>query len=400
MKHAIVAIEDRRFYDHHGVDLRGIGARARAGRRRPAAPSRAARRSRSSSSRSRSTAQDERTILHEAARGRARLPPHAQVVEGEDPHRVPQLDLLRQRRLRDRVGRAHVLRQDITTTAAAAAAERCASELTPARGRAARRRSSPRRRAYDPVAHPVSAPRAARPRAAAHARAGLHHAASSTTRGKVGAAAGPRRRPARPKLRHVTARAPATSSSWVASRLAEQLRRAARLRGRPAHPDDARRQAAGARPSRPIGSVAGRPGGPPASLVAIDNGTGEVRAMVGGEQLRRARRSTSPRRASASPARRSSRSCSPRRCSAGSARARSGRRAKIDVHRPQDERRRRSSSTTTRTTTRARRPSRTPRRFSDNSVYAQVGIKVGHQEGRAARQAAWASARRSRATTR
>ena len=49
--------------------------------------------------------------LPEAARGRARLPPHAQVVEGQDPHRVPQRDLLRQRRLRDRVGRARVLRQ-------------------------------------------------------------------------------------------------------------------------------------------------------------------------------------------------------------------------------------------------------------------------------------------------
>ena len=49
--------------------------------------------------------------LPEAARGGARLPPHAQVVEGEDPHRVPQRDLLRQRRLRHRVRRPRVLRQ-------------------------------------------------------------------------------------------------------------------------------------------------------------------------------------------------------------------------------------------------------------------------------------------------
>ena len=45
----------------------------------------------------------------EAPRGRARLPPHAQVVEGEDPQQLPEHDLLRQRRLRDRGGRAHVL---------------------------------------------------------------------------------------------------------------------------------------------------------------------------------------------------------------------------------------------------------------------------------------------------
>ena len=58
--------------------------------------------------------------LPEAARGGARLPPDAQVVQGEDPHRVPELDLLRQRRLRHRVGRAHVLRPATPTTSAAA----------------------------------------------------------------------------------------------------------------------------------------------------------------------------------------------------------------------------------------------------------------------------------------
>ena len=48
--------------------------------------------------------------VREAARGRDGLPPHAQVVEAEDPAQLPQLDLLRQRRLRDRVRRAHLLR--------------------------------------------------------------------------------------------------------------------------------------------------------------------------------------------------------------------------------------------------------------------------------------------------
>ena len=69
MKQAIVAIEDKRFYEHRGIDLHGMAAR-RLGRRQPAAGScRAARRSRSSSSRTR-TSRNERSIarkLKEAA---------------------------------------------------------------------------------------------------------------------------------------------------------------------------------------------------------------------------------------------------------------------------------------------------------------------------------------------
>ena len=48
--------------------------------------------------------------LREAARGRARLPPLPSVEEGQDHHRVPQHDLLRERRLRHRGGGADVLR--------------------------------------------------------------------------------------------------------------------------------------------------------------------------------------------------------------------------------------------------------------------------------------------------
>ena len=58
----------------------------------------------------------------EAARGGARLPPRAPVVEGQDPHRVPERDLLRRGRDRDRGGREDLLRA--TTTPAAARATR------------------------------------------------------------------------------------------------------------------------------------------------------------------------------------------------------------------------------------------------------------------------------------
>ena len=48
--------------------------------------------------------------LREAARGRAGLPALPQVVQGQDHHRLPEHDLLRQRRLRRRGGGGDVLR--------------------------------------------------------------------------------------------------------------------------------------------------------------------------------------------------------------------------------------------------------------------------------------------------
>ncbi len=47
--------------------------------------------------------------LPEAPRIRPRLPPRARMVEGQDPHPVPQLDLLRRGRVRDRVRREDLL---------------------------------------------------------------------------------------------------------------------------------------------------------------------------------------------------------------------------------------------------------------------------------------------------
>ncbi len=48
--------------------------------------------------------------VREAARGRARVPHHAPLDQGQDPPQLPQHDLLRQRRLRHRVRRPHLLR--------------------------------------------------------------------------------------------------------------------------------------------------------------------------------------------------------------------------------------------------------------------------------------------------
>ena len=107
MKQAIVAVEDKRFFEHNGVDMRGIvraavGGRPQQGGRRGRLDDHAAVRQ----ERVQPQRQDDRA---QGARGRARLAADAALVEGPDPDRVPQHDLLRERRVRDPPGGAHVL---------------------------------------------------------------------------------------------------------------------------------------------------------------------------------------------------------------------------------------------------------------------------------------------------
>ncbi len=127
MKQAIVAIEDRRFWTNEGIDLRGIG-------RALWQDIRAQEAVQGGSTitmqlvKFAMAAENERTALQQAARGRARLRDHAQVDQGGDPPDLPQHDLLRQRRLRHRVGGPHLLRQRATPAAArtaSRAARRC-----------------------------------------------------------------------------------------------------------------------------------------------------------------------------------------------------------------------------------------------------------------------------------
>ena len=138
MRNAIIAIEDQRFYENRGVDLRGIGralfqdvvSRRRGPGRLDDHPA---------VRQERAAGPGQAHGLREAARGGARLPPDAQVVQAEDPHRVPELDLLRQRRLRDRVGRAHLLRRRPDHVDCGTRGDPCASQLDARRGGAARR---------------------------------------------------------------------------------------------------------------------------------------------------------------------------------------------------------------------------------------------------------------------
>ena len=235
--------------------------------------------------------------LREAARGRAGLPPHAQVVQGADPHRVPQHGLLRQRRLRDRGRGAHVLRRRPQPPGCGDARQaRCApSSSRPAEARAARRRSSPRPSALRPGRAPGRGHAPAQPRAQEDARAGPHHASPSTTTrsseplsAELDAAA--RRRPGR---------APSTSCRGCA--------RARRPLGPQRAFEGGLRVQHDARPRPPEGRAARGPqttcparGGPTASVVVIDNKTGEVRAMVGGRDYDK--RAVQPRHPGPAPA--------------------------------------------------------------------------------------------------
>ena len=138
MKHAIVAIEDKRFYQHSGVDLRGIGRAVWADMS------------------SKGVVQGGSTITQQfvknscvtleaddqpqAQGGGARLAARAALVEGADPHRLPEHDLLRERRLRHPAGGADVLQHDGLTADAPQAALLAGIPADPIR--------------YDPVTNP------------------------------------------------------------------------------------------------------------------------------------------------------------------------------------------------------------------------------------------------------
>ena len=204
--------------------------------------------------------------LAEAPRGGARVAARAHEVEGLDPHRVPEHDLLRERRLRRRAGLPHLLRPQR------------GHDVDAGRGRAARGHPG-EPSLYDPVAHPKRGARAPQPRAAADAR-------SSTTSTAAQYRRGDQRRRCRTRR---TVRLPATQSpkapyfaNYVTDQLVQKFHTRERLRRRAARDDDDRPRAAedGARGDRE--GAAAVESGPTAALVTLDAHTGAVLAMVGG----------------------------------------------------------------------------------------------------------------------
>ena len=108
MKHAIVAIEDRRFYEHQGVDIRGIARAAWediTNKRVVQGGSTITQQFVKNA-----IVRDDRTISRKVKEAALAWQLEQRWRQGRDPDRVPEHDLLRQRRLRHPAGGAHVLR--------------------------------------------------------------------------------------------------------------------------------------------------------------------------------------------------------------------------------------------------------------------------------------------------
>ena len=170
------------------------------------------------------------------------------------------------------------------------------------------------------------APSAGATSSSAHARAGLPHA-RGLRRARWPSRCRPRdARPARSEDTEYP-----YFTSWVSSRSSTARRRpagrAAGVRGRAEGPDDDRLAAAAGR-REGVNAWLPDPAGPRASLVAIDNNDGEVRAMVGGHDY--SIDAVQPRHAGPAPARLVVQAVRARRgaASRASARARPGRRAR------------------------------------------------------------------------
>ena len=314
----------------------------------------------------------------EAPRGGARLPDRAPVVEGQDPHQLPQQHLLRQRRLRDRGGRPDLLRH------------------RPSRLRRARQ---PLRRGADPgrggdaggddlLADRLRPGHQPRRRAGAAQRRAPEDARPGRARGQRRGLPGAARHPGPDEARHPAARPwtrrPPTSPTGCASRSSTST---APARPSAAASSSSRRSttASSRPPSRRVSDNVGGLG-PTSAVVAIDNGSGEVLAMVGGQDF-----DDSPFNLATNGQRQPGSSFKPftlvtaleggplarRDLRVGPAGAPVRGDDPDQERREEGGRRTTSASTTTTTTTSAPPRSRPATTYSDNSVYAQLGIEVG-----------------------
>ena len=107
---AFVAIEDRRFYSHFGIDPVGISPRDRQGRHRRRR--RAGRLDADPAARQEPVPDAGAHALAQDPRGDPRALAGAQIFEGPDPRTLSQPRLFRLRRLWRRGGRAEIFRQE------------------------------------------------------------------------------------------------------------------------------------------------------------------------------------------------------------------------------------------------------------------------------------------------
>ena len=205
---------------------------------------RAPRRSPSSSSRTRSTRPGQPHRPAEAPRGGARLPARAPVVEGQDPHRVPE------QRSTSATAPTASRRPPRptsagTTPAAADRADRAPSQLLPwEAAMLAGMISSPT--AYDPARTPTTRC-AAQPRAAEHGDQGVPRPQDEYDAGDRGDPGSDHE--ADHARRRRTRQAP-YFTSWLRQQLVDQVRRRRGVRRRPADQVDARSRPPATKPSR------------------------------------------------------------------------------------------------------------------------------------------------------
>ena len=107
---AVLSIEDRKFYEHNGVDYAGTYPRTVPERRTRARSSRVGRRSPSSSSRTRWAITKKRDLKTKVREAVSRDPARERAHEEPDPRGLPEPRVLRQRRVR-RPGRGRALLQ-------------------------------------------------------------------------------------------------------------------------------------------------------------------------------------------------------------------------------------------------------------------------------------------------
>ena len=312
----------------------------------------------------------------------------------QDPHRVPQLDLLRQRRLRDRVGGAHVLRRRRRP-------DGCGAPGLPTARRSSRRprrrcspASSPRPRPTTRSINPVAAKARRDLVLREHARSGLRSRARRTTQSRQrGASAQATIQPPRED-------SPAPYfTTWVASSSSTASAPSGGVRGRPADPDHARpRPAAGGPAARSTRCCRSQSARPPRSWRSTTAPARCARWSAGAGDYAPA--AVQPRHPGAAPAGVGVQALRARRgaASRASARTRSGRPSKKVVRVPA------AASSLHGQQLQQRLLRLTHARRRDRRL-RQLGVRRGrhqgrHEQGRRHGAAGWASARRSRPTPR
>ena len=226
-------------------------------------------------------AQDSRTIFQKLREAALAYQHRAPVVEGQDPHRVPELDLLRRGRLRDRGGGEDVLRLR-ASRAAASGSERDRARPSCCPGsRRCSPGSSPRPSAYSPRANPEDALARRNLVLTKMEEQGVHHLDASCR-----STSSSRSRPAKDILPPQEDSEAPYFTSWLRQQLVDKYGAGQAFGGglEVTSTLDLELQ----REVEEI--VASRLAGiePTASVVVLDNGTAQVRAMVGGPDYEKA----------------------------------------------------------------------------------------------------------------